>query len=108
MNPADFIITDPTQMPYYCPLCQVSSASQIDYDKHLIGMKHISKASPKAENMTLTDSTQMPNYCSLCQISCSSQDDFKKHLVGMKHTYNNAIMEGLNDDTKDKTPEGRP
>ena len=96
MNPTDFIITDPTQMPYYCAICLVSCACQIDYDKHLVGMKHIFKASPKEKStmpqrdsstVTITDSNPSSNYCPLCQISCSSQNDLEKHLTGMKHTF---------------------
>ena len=35
----NFIITDPTQMPYYCDLCQVSCGSRNEHVKHLAGNK---------------------------------------------------------------------
>ena len=39
MNSNNFIITDPTQMPYYCALCQVSCGSKNEHVKHLAGNK---------------------------------------------------------------------
>ena len=39
MNSNNFIITDPTQMPYYCDLCQVSCGSKNEHVKHLAGNK---------------------------------------------------------------------
>ena len=44
MNSTNFIITEPTQMPYYCALCQVSCGSQNEHVKHLAGIKHRDKA----------------------------------------------------------------
>ena len=44
MNSTNFIITDPTQMPYYCGLCQVSCGSQNEHVKHFGGIKHRDKA----------------------------------------------------------------
>ena len=43
MNSTNFIITDPTQMPYYCGLCQVSCGSQNEHVKHFAGIKHRDK-----------------------------------------------------------------
>ena len=54
MKSTNFIITDPTQMPYYCDLCQVSCGSKNEHVKHLAGNKimvvefqaaHIAKSS---------------------------------------------------------------
>ena len=39
MKSTNFIITDPTQMPYYCDLCQVSCGSKNEHVKHLAGNK---------------------------------------------------------------------
>ena len=39
MKSTNFIITDPTQMPYYCALCQVSCGSKNEHVKHLAGNK---------------------------------------------------------------------
>ena len=43
LNSTNFIITDPTQMPYYCALCQVSCGSQNEHVKHFAGIKHRDK-----------------------------------------------------------------
>ena len=40
INPTDFILTDPTQMPYYCAVCEHSCVSQNELEKHLAGKKH--------------------------------------------------------------------
>ena len=40
INSNDFIITDPTQMPYYCAVCEHSCVSQNELEKHLAGKKH--------------------------------------------------------------------
>ena len=39
MASTNFIITDPTKMPYYCDLCQVSCGSKNEHVKHLAGNK---------------------------------------------------------------------
>ena len=43
IDSTNFIITDPTQMPYYCALCQVSCGSQNEHVKHFAGIKHRDK-----------------------------------------------------------------
>ena len=40
INSTEFIITDPTQMPYYCVVCEHSCVSQNELEKHLAGKKH--------------------------------------------------------------------
>ena len=40
VNYTDFIITDPTKMPYYCDLCQVPCGSQTSWYSHLNGKQH--------------------------------------------------------------------
>ena len=40
INSTNFIITDPTQMPYYCAVCEHSCVSQNELEKHLAGKKH--------------------------------------------------------------------
>ena len=39
MASTNFIITDPTKIPYYCALCQVSCGSKNEHVKHLAGNK---------------------------------------------------------------------
>lgn len=39
MKSTNFIITDPTQMPFYCAICQVSCGSKNEHVKHLAGNK---------------------------------------------------------------------
>ena len=40
INSTNFIITDPTRMPYYCAVCEYSCVSQNELEKHLAGKKH--------------------------------------------------------------------
>ena len=37
MKSTNFIITDPTQMPFYCAICQVSCGSKNEHVKYLAG-----------------------------------------------------------------------
>ena len=69
----NFIITDPTKMPYYCALCQVSCGSQNEHVKHFAGIKHRDKANkekvkenenefPKGATMLLSDEQFMEGF----------------------------------------------
>ena len=60
INATNFIITDPTQMPYYCALCQVSNVCQDGLEKHLAAKKHKDKDN--------TENVKMPYYCALCDL----------------------------------------
>ena len=40
INSTNFIITDPTQMPYYCTLCEVFCGSENSWGLHLNGKQH--------------------------------------------------------------------
>ena len=40
INSTNFIITDPTQMPYYCSLCEVFCGSENSWGLHLNGKQH--------------------------------------------------------------------
>ena len=73
LNSTNFIITDPTQMPYYCALCQVSCGSQNEHVKHLAGIKHRDKANkekikeneneyPEGATMLLSDEQFMEGF----------------------------------------------
>ena len=73
IDPTNFIITDPTQMPYYCALCQVSCGSQNEHVKHFAGIKHKDKANkekvkenenefPKGATMLLSDEQFMEGF----------------------------------------------
>ena len=64
INDTNFIITDPTQMPYYCALCQVSNVCQDGLDKHLAAKKHKDKDN--------TENVKMPYYCALCDLQGNS------------------------------------
>ena len=78
MSSTNFIITDPTQMPYYCAQCQTSSGCcQSDFEKHFAGKKH--KFNVKKE--------KRPYYCDLCYFLSPLQNDLEKHLAGEKHKY---------------------
>ena len=100
INSTDFIITDPTQLPYYCAVCEHSCVSQNELEKHLAGKKHKTKAKsekkkalenefPKVvtlfregfENDT-KNPTEMPYFCALCQVSCTSEKAWGSHLNG--------------------------
>ena len=61
INPTDYIITDPTQMPYYCALCQVSCGSQNEHVKHFAGIKHRDKTNKEKvkENELPKDATMI-------------------------------------------------
>ena len=76
MSSTNFIITDPTQMPYYCTQCQTSSGCcQSDFEKHFAGKKH--KFNVKKE--------KRPYYCDLCYFLSPLQNDLEKHLAGIEH-----------------------
>ena len=66
INAKDFIITDPTQIPYYCALCQVSNVCQDGLEKHLAGKKH------KDKTMDNTENVKIPYYCALCDLQGNS------------------------------------
>ena len=66
INPTDFIITDPTQMPYYCAVCQVSNVCQDGLDKHVASKKHKDQAKDNTENV------KIPYYCALCDLQGNS------------------------------------
>jgi hypothetical protein len=68
INANDFIITDPTQIPYYCALCQISNVCQDGLEKHLAGKKH----KDKAKTMDNTENVKNPYYCALCDLQGNS------------------------------------
>ena len=91
MNSTNFIITDPTQMPYYCALCEVSNSCQKNLERHQATKKHQNKANTGKEkakenefqkgatlfmegfkhdskNKANTENVKMPYYCALCDL----------------------------------------
>jgi hypothetical protein len=66
INATNFIVTDITQMPYYCALCEVHNVCQDGLDKHLAGKKHKDHAKDNTENV------KIPYYCALCDLQGNS------------------------------------
>ena len=66
INSTNFIITDPTQMPFYCAQCQVAYRSQQTLDLHLMKIHKI----------------PCPAFCTLCQVSVFFNAE---HMNGKKH-----------------------
>ena len=66
INSTNFIITDPTQMPFYCAQCQVAHSSQQTLETHLMKIHKIA----------------CPAFCTLCQVSVSFNAE---HVNGKKH-----------------------
>ena len=66
INSTNFIITEPTQMPYYCTLCEVFCGSENSWGLHLNGKQH---------DMTML-------HYELCNIQKENGND----LAGKEHT----------------------
>ena len=67
INYDNFIIIDPTKMPFYCGQCQVVLESSWTWDSHLNGKRHM------AQNV---------NYCTLCKVKILI---ITQHVNGKKH-----------------------
>ena len=103
---------NPTEMPYFCDLCQVSCTSENAWGSHLDGKKHkkikadfeIEKAkaneiekglddiieqyrknNEEVNSTNSTDSTETPYYCAICDFSCGSENTWGLHLNGKIH-----------------------
>ena len=66
INPTDYIITDPIQMPYYCAVCQISNVCQDGLEQHMASKKHKDQARDNTENV------KIPYYCALCDLQGNS------------------------------------
>ena len=101
---------NPTEMPYFCELCQVSCTSEKAWGSHLNGKKHkkiktdfekakaneiekglddiieqYRKNNEEVNSTNSTDSTETPYYCAICDFSCGSENTWGLHLNGKIH-----------------------
>ena len=71
---------------YHCEICNINLNSQIVYDQHLIGQKHLKKATQaKDEKTEKKSSDKISLKCDICQINNLSKYTHGQHLVGQRH-----------------------
>lgn len=91
-----------------CEICNIDFTSDIPYQMHLAGAKHMKKVKSKEVLESMETQGQVPQakdnyyYCEHCQVMANSSQQLQMHLDGTKHKNK---MRKLNESDENKTEE---